>query len=256
MPFSISAGGGFIVLFGVAVLNGLVLITRFNSLKEEEGVTDIKKRILTGTKDRLRPVLLTATAAIAGFLPMALSTSAGAEVQRPLATVVIGGLISATLLTLVVIPVLYSFVETRTGKNGGTTRPPSVTGSIMLFVALTMGAFSIPDGVAAQQQTTADSLQDISIEEAYQKAKADYPGVRSTRLEIESREALKKTAWDLGTTRVFTGKEEVGNGAPGIQTLLGVEQQGIAPFSIAPERNLRKEQTGLAESTLDLTLLE
>src|SRR5690625_3631462 len=245
MPFSISAGVGFIVLFGVAVLNGLVLITRFNSLKEEEGVMDIKKRILTGTKDRLRPVLLTATAAIAGFLPMALSTSAGAEVQRPLATVVIGGLISATLLTLVVIPVLYSFVETRTGKNGGTTRPPSVTGSIMLFVALAMGAFS-----------TADSLQDISIEEAIQKAKADYPGVRSARLEIESREALKKTAWDLGTTRVFTGKEEVGNGAPGIQTLLGVEQQGIAPFSIAPERNLRKEQTGLAESTLDLTLLE
>src|SRR5690625_7651799 len=126
----------------------------------------------------------------------------------------------------------------------------------MLFVALTMGAFSIPDGGAAQQQTTADSLHGMSIEEAVQKAKADYPRVRSARLEIESREALKKTAWDLGTTRVFTGKEEVGNGAPGIQTLLGVEQHGIAPFSIAPERILRKEQIGLAESTLDMTLLE
>lgn len=256
MPFSISAGVGFIVLFGVAVLNGLVLITRFNSLKKEEDVMDLKKRIFTGTEERLRPILLTATAAIMGFLPMALSTSAGAEVQRPLATVVIGGLISATLLTLVVIPVLYYFVETRTGKNGGTTRPPAVAGSIMLFMIMTTGAFFIPGPAEAQQQATADSLHGISIEEAVQKAKADYPRVRSARLEIESREALKKTAWDLGTTRVFTGKEEVGNGAPGIQTLLGVEQQGIAPFSIAPERNLRKEQTGLAESTLDLTLLE
>src|SRR5699024_1002213 len=86
MPFSISAGVGFIVLFGVAVLNGLVLINRFNSLKAE-GVTDLKARILKGADERMRPVLLTATAAIAGFIPMAFSTSSGAEVQRPLATV-------------------------------------------------------------------------------------------------------------------------------------------------------------------------
>src|SRR5690606_6283429 len=90
MPFSISAGVGFIVLFGVAVLNGLVLVSRFNSLKQE-GVMDPEQRILTGTRERLRPILLTAAAAIMGFMPMAFSTSAGAEVQRPLATVVIGG---------------------------------------------------------------------------------------------------------------------------------------------------------------------
>src|SRR5699024_9598960 len=155
MPFSISAGVGFIVLFGVAVLNGLVLISRFNSLKEEEDVMDLKKRIFIGTKERLRPILLTATAAIVGFIPMALSTSAGAEVQKPLATVVIGGLISATLLTLVVIPVLYYFVESRTGKNGGTTRPPAVARSVILFLIMTMGAFFIPNQVTAQQQTTA-----------------------------------------------------------------------------------------------------
>ncbi|MFN0189233.1 MAG: efflux RND transporter permease subunit [Bacteroidia bacterium] len=106
MPFSISAGVGFIALFGVAVLNGIVLIGYFNQLKNE-GMNNIEERVLTGTRVRLRPVLMTAAVASLGFLPMALSSSAGAEVQRPLATVVIGGLISATLLTLMILPVLY-----------------------------------------------------------------------------------------------------------------------------------------------------
>jgi cobalt-zinc-cadmium resistance protein CzcA len=106
MPFSISAGVGFIALFGVAVLNGIVLIAEFNRLKAE-GITDIYERVRKGTKTRLRPVIMTAAVASLGFLPMALSSSAGAEVQKPLATVVIGGLITATFLTLVVLPVLY-----------------------------------------------------------------------------------------------------------------------------------------------------
>jgi cobalt-zinc-cadmium resistance protein CzcA len=107
MPFSISAGVGFIALFGIAVLNGIVLIEHLRHLKSE-GISG-RELIVKGTKERLRPVLLTASAAAMGFLPMAVSTSAGAEVQRPLATVVIGGLVSATLLTLVVLPVLYSY---------------------------------------------------------------------------------------------------------------------------------------------------
>lgn len=107
LPFSISAGVGFIALFGIAVLNGIVLIEFLNELKEQ-GVKNIRERVLKGTKMRLRPVLLTASAAALGFFPMAFSTSAGAEVQRPLATVVIGGLITATLLTLIVLPVLYT----------------------------------------------------------------------------------------------------------------------------------------------------
>lgn len=106
MPFSISAGVGFIALFGVAVLNGIVLIGYFNQLKQE-GISNIYERVLEGTKVRLRPVIMTASVASLGFLPMALSTSAGAEVQKPLATVVIGGLITATLLTLFVLPCLY-----------------------------------------------------------------------------------------------------------------------------------------------------
>ena len=112
LPFSISAGVGFIALFGVAVLNGIVLINEFNRLKNETNL-EIDEVAVQGTMTRLRPVLMTAAVASLGFLPMALSTSSGAEVQRPLATVVIGGLISATLLTLLVLPVLYVWVEKR-----------------------------------------------------------------------------------------------------------------------------------------------
>jgi cobalt-zinc-cadmium resistance protein CzcA len=116
MPFSISAGVGFIALFGVAVLNGIVLIAEFNRLRKD-GLTDLNAVILQGTQIRLRPVLMTAAVASLGFLPMALATSAGAEVQKPLATVVIGGLISSTLLTLLVLPCLYIYFE-RFGKKG------------------------------------------------------------------------------------------------------------------------------------------
>lgn len=110
LPFSISAGVGFIALFGVAVLNGIVLIGEFNRLRQA-GVTDMNDVVLTGTATRLRPVLMTAFVASLGFLPMALATGAGAEVQRPLATVVIGGLITSTLLTLLVLPCLYIYFE-------------------------------------------------------------------------------------------------------------------------------------------------
>ena len=110
LPFSISAGVGFIALFGIAVLNGIVLIEHFKELKHS-GMKDMDQLILKGTTDRLRPVLLTAAAAALGFLPMAISTSAGAEVQRPLATVVIGGLVTATLLTLIVLPILFKVLD-------------------------------------------------------------------------------------------------------------------------------------------------
>jgi len=115
MPFSISAGIGFIALFGVAVLNGIVLIAQFNRSKAD-GMADLNEIVLHGTSERLRPVLMTAMVASLGFLPMALSGSAGAEVQKPLATVVIGGLVTSTLLTLVVLPILYTYFE-RSPKN-------------------------------------------------------------------------------------------------------------------------------------------
>lgn len=109
MPFSISAGVGFIALFGVAVLNGLVMVSYINRLREEgRGLDDA---ISEGAETRLRPVLMTALVASLGFIPMAVATSAGAEVQRPLATVVIGGLITSTLLTLLILPALYGWFE-------------------------------------------------------------------------------------------------------------------------------------------------
>lgn len=116
MPFSISAGIGFIALFGVAVLNGIVLLGYLNQL-ENEGVNNLMERIKQGVRVRFRPVLLTASVASFGFLPMAISTSAGAEVQKPLATVVIGGLLTATLLTLVVLPVLYKLFNQKKVTN-------------------------------------------------------------------------------------------------------------------------------------------
>lgn len=120
MPFSISAGIGFIALFGVAVLNGIVLISEFNRLKAE-GWKDLTRIVIMGTKVRLRPVLMTATVASLGFLPMAISNGAGAEVQRPLATVVIGGLMVATFLTLIVLPSLYLLFEKVKNDNEDVT---------------------------------------------------------------------------------------------------------------------------------------
>src|SRR6266496_6237700 len=136
MPFSISAGIGFIALFGVAVLNGIVLISEFNRVKKD-GEQDLKKIVKEGTSVRLRPVLMTAFVASLGFLPMALSNGAGAEVQRPLATVVIGGLLIATFLTLFVLPILFILFEKRVflKKN----KNVSVTTSIIL-IAISLSA--------------------------------------------------------------------------------------------------------------------
>ena len=112
MPFSISAGIGFIALAGIAVLNGVVMVTFINQLREE-GLS-VREATIQGAMARLRPVLMTAAVAGIGFMPMALSHSAGAEVQRPLATVVIGGLITATALTLLILPTLYAWFERET----------------------------------------------------------------------------------------------------------------------------------------------
>ncbi|MEO2061347.1 MAG: CusA/CzcA family heavy metal efflux RND transporter [Christiangramia sp.] len=260
MPFSISAGVGFIVLFGVAVLNGLVLINRFNSLKEE-GVTSIKDRIFTGTKERIRPIMLTATTDIFGFLPMAFSTSAGAEVQQPLATVVIGGMLTATLLTLVVLPVLYTFVERNREKKehhklGSSNRRFLAT--ILIIGLMLGGTFSVnaqSDAVSSEYPQQ-DTLQTISLEKAREIAIKNFPQLKAAQLEIESEEVLRKTAYDFGNTQIFTGKEEVGNGSDGIYTQIGVQQQGIDVFGIAPRLKLQKERVALAENALELNTLE
>jgi Putative silver efflux pump len=111
IPLSISTGVGFIALSGVAVLNGLVMISFINKLRAEGNSVD--NAIIQGAITRLRPVLMTALVASLGFLPMAMATGTGAEVQRPLATVVIGGIVSSTALTLLALPVLYRIFHGR-----------------------------------------------------------------------------------------------------------------------------------------------
>jgi cobalt-zinc-cadmium resistance protein CzcA len=122
IPLSVSAAIGFIALFGQAVLNGVVMLSHFGYLREHG--EDVRDAVLRGSLDRLRTVLMTALLASLGLLPMALSTAIGAETQRPLAIVIIGGLVSATLLTLLVLPTLYLWVHERRGAaQAAKTRP-------------------------------------------------------------------------------------------------------------------------------------
>lgn len=179
MDFSISAGVGFIALFGVAVLNGIVLIAEFNRL-EKEGVTDMVERVKTGLRTRLRPVIMTAAVASLGFLPMALSTSAGAEVQKPLATVVIGGLISATLLTLIILPVFYVLFSRRSFRHKK---------KILPLLALAFLA-------------TQAHAQQLRCDQAIQMALDSNLTVRSSNLQVDLERALKGAAIDIGKTSI------------------------------------------------------
>ncbi|RNL93449.1 CusA/CzcA family heavy metal efflux RND transporter [Sinomicrobium pectinilyticum] len=244
MPFSISAGVGFIVLFGVAVLNGLVLISRFNSLKEE-GVPDIKERILRGTKERLRPIILTALTDVLGFFPMAVSASAGAEVQRPLATVVIGGLVTATLLTLIVVPVLYYIMENRKLKeteNGMKNR------NILPGIGLLLLLF-LPGTMHAQQ-----SPEIISLKEALSRALGDHPGIKQAELSVEQKKVLRATAFDPGQTTVSTGGEEYG-GADRIRNTLTIGQSNIDVFGTMAKSALNKARVAEESGRLDVVRL-
>ena len=186
MAFSISAGIGFIALFGVAVLNGIVLISEFNRLKKE-GVEDIDERIKLGTANRLRPVLMTATVASLGFVPMAISTHAGAEVQRPLATVVIGGLITATLLTLVVLPSLYKQFASKAKKDSGTSGKAVLIGILLLFL-----------GFSGNSQTAI--VKTITIEEALAKAFTQNNALLAAKIQSEAALANEGTAFDIPKT--------------------------------------------------------
>ncbi len=183
MPFSISAGVGFIALFGVAVLNGIVLIAEFNRLKKE-GVTQLHQIVLMGTKVRLRPVLMTAFVASLGFLPMALSNGAGAEVQRPLATVVIGGLLIATLLTLFVLPVLYVLFEKTSAKRKRKSIP------LALFL-ISLAAFSV---------TGKAQLKPVSLSAAIDTALANNHSVKNEKLRALYQEKLIAASTPLPKT--------------------------------------------------------
>ncbi len=226
MPFSISAGVGFIALFGIAVLNGIVLIEHFKELKRQ-GFADMETLIKQGTKDRLRPVLLIASAAAIGFLPMAISTNAGAEVQRPLATVVIGGLVSATLLTMIVLPVLYAiFNSSYTHRK--------IPGRISLKKPLGLLLILMSLGVSAQTSP-------VSLEDMIPIALENNAGLHSSKLRLERSEALKGTAFDFNKTEVYYSYDQNNLAINGLPIdVFGVKQDILFPTVYGAQRKVQK----------------
>lgn len=187
MPFSISAGIGFIALFGVAVLNGIVLIAEFNKLKQS-GITNLRELVIQGTKLRLRPVLMTAFVASLGFFPMAFSNGAGAEVQRPLATVVIGGLLVASFLTLFVLPLLYILFE-----NGFSTKNnKGMATTLIIILVLVLSTYS--------QQSQAQNT--ITLPAAIDSALANNLQVKNERLKTDYSKKLINSGAALPQTTV------------------------------------------------------
>ncbi|HTE09558.1 MAG TPA: efflux RND transporter permease subunit, partial [Chitinophagaceae bacterium] len=231
MPFSISAGVGFIALFGVAVLNGIVLISTFNQL-EKDGMKDIMERVLEGTKIRLRPVLMTATVASLGFLPMAFSSGSGAEVQKPLATVVIGGLITATFLTLVVLPCLYLLFS---GKNNIKIKPHASVTTVLLFLVLS-------NSVQAQL-----SAKRISISEALSLTKSNLQ-YEVNNLQINKGQAQLKTVTALPKTGVFAENEDLRPSDNKGILKIGLSQSIAWPGLYKAQKNLYNEQVKYYQS--------
>lgn len=234
MSFSISAGIGFIALFGVAVLNGIVLISQFNR-EEEEGDKDITHRILHGVKVRLRPVLATAAVASLGFLPMAFNTSIGSEVQRPLATVVIGGLITCTLLTLFVLPVLYK----RFGTGRKKRLAPTQAGAVMILLAMLGGG-------EAKSQTTP-----LTLEQAVSLALKDHPLVSAAQGVVEREEALKGNAFVLEPIDVQYMHGQINSSVDdyNVQATTGI----AFPNVIARRSSMLNQRIALAQSRATLT---
>ena len=239
LPFSISAGVGFIALFGIAVLNGIVLIEHFKELKNKpfDSLEDLIKR---GTKDRLRAVLLTASAAALGFLPMAISTNAGAEVQRPLATVVIGGLVTATILTLVVLPVLYSIFE-------GDFKLKELLTKVPLKKGLGIVVFCFALGVSAQETTSQGLSQLIPM------AMENNMGLKAGKLKVDQSEALVGSAFNFNKTHVYYEYDE-NNIAPNSIPLkvFGVQQDFRFPTAYFSDKKVKKTQSNLVKSGFDI----
>jgi len=235
MPFSISAGVGFIALFGVSVLNGIVLIAYFNQLKKE-GMNDIYERIKEGTKVRLRPVILTASVASLGFLPMAISSSAGAEVQKPLATVVIGGLLTATILTLIILPILYYYFE----KGFMNTKKTAVISILVLaFFSGSMKAQETP--------------KKLSLKEALEFANKNNLTIQSSELENKMYSELKGTAYELPKTE-FTG--QFGQINSNAQDKNFSVSQSFSPFQYGAKKKLLVENSNLSQLKTGVTKQE
>lgn len=191
LPFSISAGVGFIALFGVAVLNGILMINHFNDLRKKQNYTMCTSRIIAlGCPHLLRPVFLTGLVASLGFVPMAIAQSAGAEVQRPLATVVIGGLIVSTLLTLIIIPVFYKLVN-KLLHGWKRVRCIKSNAKVILWMLLMLPALN----------TYADEpVRTVSLDEAISLAFQHHPRLKAAAASVDRNKAARGEVWDGGST--------------------------------------------------------
>ncbi len=235
MPFSISAGIGFIALFGVAVLNGIVLVAEFNRLKKE-GLKNVEEIIITGTRIRLRPVLMTAAVASLGFLPMALATSAGAEVQKPLATVVIGGLLTSTLLTLLVLPCLYVYFEKfKTSKF-------KLNKSFLILGLLGISTFA-----------NAQNINQVKLEQAIEQAKAANKTIQIAELEIQYESYNKNTGRAFGKTE-FNGLFGQYNSYKWNDNNISINQPIANPQNVWSQRKLGNELIKSANTKKLLTI--
>lgn len=236
MHFSISASIGFIALFGVAVLNGIVLIGTFNQL-EKEGETHIIKRVLKGTHIRLRPVLMTATVASLGFLPMALSTSAGAEVQKPLATVVIGGLTTATFLTLIVLPLLYIIFYSHIDFSMKNKNRLSV-------IILIFGTTFLASNINGQTR--------ISLDQAIETAWHQNLQLKVSDSDVRQAEAQIKTSSEFPNTELFVENEELHPSDPKGILKIGLSQSIAWPGLYSANKKLNRELLKYREYNSDL----
>lgn len=236
MPFSISAAVGFIALFGVAVLNGIVLISEFNRL-HKSGIRNIVRIVVDGGESRLRPVLMTACVASLGFIPMATSTGAGAEVQRPLATVVIGGLILATLLTLFVLPLLYVNIEN--GFKMKKTKMKSITPIIILI--LMIGSAKL------NAQTT------VSLDEAINMAIQNNRNLKNEKLRADYAKTLIKTSSaDIPQMAVTADYGQINSAYKDMK--FGISQNIAFPTVYKKQKNLYTEEW--KKSLLNVSLKE
>ena len=264
MPFSVSAGIGFIALFGVAVLNGIVLLSYFKQLADEG--LGVEERLKKGLELRFRPVIMTAAVASLGFLPMALSHSPGAEVQRPLATVVIGGLITATFLTLVVIPVVYSIVM---GRREQKLKAKGL-GMIVLFILMSFSSFAETKPEATKTQSTKSRSDDPLT-----KSRSDDPrlslktclSLASTRnallatglADVKTAEALINSGKELpkgtvdaqyGKTQTYYSQDFTVMASQSIPwpTLLKAQVKSLTSAKVLSEKRLKITQNLVASS--------
>ncbi len=259
MPFSISSGIGFIALFGVSVLNGIVLLNAIRQLKHVH-FEDLKSLITMACISRLRPVLMTATVAALGFLPMALSTGSGAEVQRPLASVVIGGLISSTLLTLLVLPVLY-YLFNRTSWNKGLSVLVVLIGLPALFNAQELSSLKEIEAYGIAHHPTIEHMkQERESMRLDQQVKVQWGSMdfqyQNGQINFDGNDQLIQVTQDVSPLIRFEQRARVKDFQEGRMELLDIEQQlGLHEWRNDLHRSFSDWQIALQETELQGRLL-